>query len=246
AGNLTKTLGALAELVTRHPREAAAISARGKALAVSHQEMRAAATARALAGKDQTPIQKPWVSYCLEQLRDEDTIVLNELGLDASQFELTQPGSYFTVSQAGILGWAVGAALGAKLAAPEKTVVACVGDGSYVFGVPSAAHWVARRYELPVLYIIWNNAQWAAVAGATRTVYPDGWAVKTASFPFSDLTPALDFEHDVKASGGYGERVETAEQVPAALERALHAVKVEKRAAVLNMVAAPRQWNTGR
>ncbi|MGH2365683.1 MAG: thiamine pyrophosphate-requiring protein [Chloroflexota bacterium] len=246
AGNLTKTLGALAELVTRHPREAAAISARGKALAVSHQEMRAATTARALAGKDQTPIQKPWVSYCLEQLRDEDTIVLNELGLDASQFELTQPGSYFTVSQAGILGWAVGAALGAKLAAPEKTVVACVGDGSYVFGVPSAAHWVARRYELPVLYIIWNNAQWAAVAGATRTVYPDGWAVKTASFPFSDLTPALDFEHDVKASGGYGERVETAEQVPAALERALHAVKVEKRAAVLNMVAAPRQWNTGR
>jgi acetolactate synthase-1/2/3 large subunit len=183
------------------------------------------------------PLSKPWVSYCLEQLRTEDTIIINELGLDASQFELTQPGTFFTVSQAGILGWAMGAALGAKLASPEKTVISCIGDGSYMFGVPSAAHWITRRYELPVLYIVWNNAKWNAVESATRGVYPEGHAATTKNFPFSDLSPALDFDQDVKAAGGYGEKVERPDQVPGALERALHAVQVEKRVAVLNMVS---------
>ena len=56
-------------------------------------------------------------------------------------------------------------------------------------------------------------------------------------FPFSDLSPALDFEHDVRAAGGYGERVEAPEEVAGALERALHAVRVEGRLALLNMVA---------
>jgi acetolactate synthase-1/2/3 large subunit len=178
------------------------------------------------------------VAHCLEQLRDADSIVLNEIGLDTSQFVFDQPGSFFTVSQAGVLGWGIGAALGAKLASPEKTVVTCVGDGSYMFGVPSAAHWAARRYSLPVLIIVWNNAKWSAVESATRNVYPEGWAARTKSFPFSDLSPALDFEHDVRAAGGYGERVESPEQVPGALERALHAVRDEGRLALLNMVAA--------
>jgi acetolactate synthase-1/2/3 large subunit len=173
----------------------------------------------------------------VEDLRDESMVIVNELGLDTSQFEFAQPGSFFGVSSAGVLGWAVGAALGVKLAAPDKTVVACVGDGSYMFGVPTAAHWVARRYELPVLYIVWNNARWQAVASATRNVYPEGWAVRTNSFPFSDLSPALDFEKAVDQAGGYGEKITTAEQVPGALQRALHAVQSEKRVAVLNIVA---------
>jgi acetolactate synthase-1/2/3 large subunit len=75
------------------------------------------------------------------------------------------------------------------------------------------------------------------VESATRTVYPDGWAARTQSFPFSDLSPGLAFEHDVLAAGGYGERVESPDQVMGALERALHAVRQEQRLALLNMVA---------
>jgi acetolactate synthase-1/2/3 large subunit len=199
--------------------------------------LRSDVAARAEAGSQCTPLDKAWVARCLEQLRDADTVILNELGLDTTQFVFNQPGSFFSVSQAGVLGWGLGAALGAKLAAPDKTVVTCVGDGSYMFGVPSAAHWTARRYELPVLIIVWNNAKWNAVESATRTVYPDGWAARTRSFPFSDLSPRLDFEHDVRAAGGYGERVESPDQVMGALQRALHAVRVEGRLALLNMVA---------
>src|SRR5207302_4066964 len=111
---------------------------------------------------------------CVEQVRQQHdgTIITNELGLDTSQFAFSQPGTFFGVSVAGVLGWGLGATLGAKLASPDRLVIGCIGDGSYMFGVPTAAHWVSRRMNLPVLYIVWNNARWNAVASATRGVYP--------------------------------------------------------------------------
>jgi acetolactate synthase-1/2/3 large subunit len=217
-----------------------AIDERGRRWAAEHEKGRANLRSRAEAAKDSKPLDKGWVSYCLEKYRTEDMIVVNELGLDAGQFEFTQPGTLFGTSPAGTLGWGLGAALGAKLAARDKTIIACVGDGSYMFGVPSAAHWVSRRMNIPVLFLVWNNAQWGAVASATRQVYPDGWSVRQNSFPFSDLSPPLDFEMICQSAGGYGERVEDPSEVPAAIERALHAVQVEGRQALLNLVGAPR------
>jgi acetolactate synthase-1/2/3 large subunit len=163
---------------------------------------------------------------------------VSELGLDFSQMEFTQPNQYYGVSTAGVLGWGVGAGLGAKLAMPDRTVIACIGDGSYMFGVPEAGHWVSRKMNLPVLYVVWNNSRWNAVASATRGVYPDGWQERTSHKPFSDLSPSLDFDMIVQAAGGYGERVDDPAEVPAAIERALHAVRVEKRQALLNIVGA--------
>jgi acetolactate synthase-1/2/3 large subunit len=234
------TLAALADAVAAEPPDAAAVQERTAAWAAEHERLRQAIRTRAEAGRSKRPLDKAWVSACLEQVRTEDTIIINELGIDVTQLTLRTPGTFYGVSTAGVLGWGLGAALGAKLAAPDKTVIACVGDGSYMFGVPTAAHWVARRMRLPVLFLIWNNAQWSAVAGATRGVYPDGWAVRTNSFPFSDLSPSLDFELVCQAAGGYGERVEDPEEVPAALARALHAVRVEGRQALLNVIGAPR------
>jgi acetolactate synthase-1/2/3 large subunit len=176
----------------------------------------------------------------MERLRTDDMIIINELGFDTTQLAFTKPGTFYGVSVAGTLGWGLGAALGAQLASPGKTVVACIGDGSYMFGAPAAAHWVARRMNLPVLFVVWNNAQWGAVAGATRGVYPDGWSVRTNTFTFSDLSPSLDFELICRAAGGYGERVEDPAEVPAALERALRVVQQEGRQALLNVIAAPR------
>ncbi|NQU15956.1 MAG: hypothetical protein HQ561_17515 [Desulfobacteraceae bacterium] len=46
------------------------------------------------------------------------------------------------------MGWGVGAALGAKLAAPEKTIIATVGDGSYLFSVPTTCHFAVKNRGL--------------------------------------------------------------------------------------------------
>ncbi len=238
AGAPRFAIEALVKELQNESLDKAAIAARGEKWSANHDKVRQAARDRGLAGKDERPLNKAWVSYCFEQKRDENTVIVSELGLDTSQFEFERPDQYYGVSTAGVLGWGVGAALGAKLAAPEKTVIATVGDGSYMFGVPEAGHWVSRKMNLPVLYVVWNNSRWNAVAGATRSVYPEGWQEKTKTFPFSDLSPNLDFEMICQAAGGYGERVEDPAEVPAAIERALHAVKVEKRQALLNFVGA--------
>src|SRR5204863_410920 len=83
--------------------------------------------------------------------------------LDPAQACFRAPGTYFNGPASSNLGWGLGAALGAKLAAPDKTVICTVGDGAYIFGAPTAAHFVARAYDVPVLFVVFNNQAWNAV-----------------------------------------------------------------------------------
>ncbi len=101
---------------------------------------------------------------------------MNEYPTVLEEMVITEPGQYFGNASAGGLGWGMGAALGAKLAAPDKTVICAVGDGAYMFGNPTAAHYVSEAMRLPVLFIIANNARWAAVHRSTLATYPKGYA----------------------------------------------------------------------
>lgn len=66
-------------------------------------------------------------------------------------------------SGASSLGWGLGAAIGAIMAGhadqscARDLVTLVVGDGSFIFGVPSAAFWISRRYKAPFLTIVLNN-----------------------------------------------------------------------------------------
>jgi acetolactate synthase-1/2/3 large subunit len=235
AGSLSANLEALTGAVATVADQASVAERSGR----WHQqvaEARAGARARAEGGSRAVPIQKPWFSHVLDGLLPDDAIVVDELGCDVSQLSLRGPDRFFGVSQAGVLGWGVGAALGARLAAPDRPVVGVIGDGSYLFGAPTTGHWVSRRYELPVLYLVWNNAKWGAVEGATRLVYPDGHAARHGSFSFSDLRPEIDYELVCQAAGGMGERVEDPAELAGAIERGLKAV-ADGRQALLNIVA---------
>jgi len=59
-----------------------------------------------------------------------------------------------------------------------------VGDGSYIFGAPLAAHWVARAHNLPVLFVIFNNRAWNAVKRSVKAYAPEGWSVRTGVMPW--------------------------------------------------------------
>jgi acetolactate synthase-1/2/3 large subunit len=201
-----------------------------------HASQREARAARARAVAADAPIDMAWLSRCVGNLVDERTILVNEYDFDANQGMFRRPGSYFSAPPAGGLGWGLGAALGAKLAAPDQTVICCVGDGAYIFGAPTAAHFVSRAYDIPVLFVVFNNRMWNAVKRAVETHAKDGWAMKMDSMPLTELDPAPDYELICRASGGHAERVEDPTELPAALERALHAVKVEKRQALLNVI----------
>ena len=179
-----------------------------------------------------------WIAHCLNQAKGKDDIVVCETQLPLTQMDFTEPGCYFGTSPAGGLGWGLGAALGAKLAAPERRVFSVVGDGAYMFGGPTPAHYVSAAMELPLVTVIINNSMWGAVRKATLGLHPDGAAARINRAPLTYFEPTPDYEKIVEASGGYGEKVETAGDFPAALERAIRVVEEEKRQAVLNVVAS--------
>jgi len=105
-----------------------------------------------------------------------------------------------------------------------------------MFGNPTPAHYMSRALNLPILFIVTNNGGWGSVRGETNALYPSGFSAVSNDIPLTNLQPAPHFERVVEASGGYGERVERIADLRAALERAVHAVKVEKRQALLNVV----------
>jgi acetolactate synthase I/II/III large subunit len=235
AGAPRLTLQVLAEAVARRA-DAGAVAERRSRWEAEHARSVAAAAKRAHTAQSENPMDMAWVSRCVGDLVDEQTIVVNEYDLDATQACFKRPGSYFAAPSSGGLGWGLGAALGAKLAAPDKTVICCVGDGAYIFGAPTAAHFVSRAYNLPALFVIFNNRTWNAVKRAVQSHARDGWAVKTDSMPLTALEPAPDYEMVCRASGGHGERVEDPAQLPDALARGLRIVKEEKRQVLLNVI----------
>jgi acetolactate synthase-1/2/3 large subunit len=192
---------------------------------------------KARAGTEPLPasITGKWLSACVSQLLDANTILVNEYPTVLEEMVIKEPGRYFGNPSAGGLGWGMGAALGAKLASPDKTVICAVGDGAYMFGNPTAVHYVSEAMHLPALFIIANNARWAAVHRSTLSTYPKGFAAETKEPPFATLEPSPRFEHVVRASGGHGERVSEPQLLMPALEKALKIVKEEKRQAVLNV-----------
>jgi acetolactate synthase-1/2/3 large subunit len=213
-----------------------AVAERRRRFQDEHVRQREARAARARAVATDAPIDMAWLSRCIGDLVDERTLLVNEYDFDPSQGMFTRPGSYFSAPPAGGLGWGLGAALGAKLAAPDRMVICCVGDGAYIFGAPTAAHFVSRAYAVPVLFVVFNNRMWNAVKRAVQSHAREGWAVKMDSMPLTELDPAPDYELICRASGGHAERVEDPAELPAALARALHAVQVDKRQALLNVI----------
>ena len=235
AGTPRLALDALVEAAARLV-DGSLVAERRRRWESEHARQREAWAARARAVQPDRPIDMAWLSRCLADVIDPESIVVNEYDMDPTQTCFTRPGSYFMTSPAGGLGWGLGAALGAKLAAPGRTVIATVGDGSYMFGVPTATHFVSRAAGLPVLFVVFNNRAWNAVKRATLSVTPDGWAARTGTIPLYELDPAPDFELVCRASGGHAERVEDPDELSSALARALKVVTEEKRQALLNVI----------
>lgn len=225
-GETGAALGMLHEaLWARMQGQDAAIERRRKAIAVKREAIAGKRRSLLETARGKTPIHPVWLTTCVNEIKSKDAIVVNELGVNVNHLDMTIQGSYLGGNMSGGLGFGLGAALGAKLAAPGREVIAVVGDGSYMFGNPLSYHFVARAENLPTLTIVANNHAWHAVRNATLSVYPKGDASRTNVMPLTALDPSPHFEKAIDICGGYGERVEKPEDLPAALRRGMDAVR---------------------
>ncbi|MYZ48532.1 thiamine pyrophosphate-requiring protein [Propylenella binzhouense] len=169
---------------------------------------------------------------------DDGTIVVNE-GISNyhtifNHLRMSRPGSIFA-SGGGSLGWCGGAALGMKLACPEKTVFSLAGDGSYMFSVPSSVFWMARQYDAPFLQVVYNNRGWKSPKLSALAVHPDGYASRANEIGVS-FDPPPDYAGIAAAAGGaWACKVERADAIESAVAEAVRVVREERRSAVLDV-----------
>ena len=176
-------------------------------------------------------INLAWLTHCLRDVVAADTVVVNEYSFRQEHCPLEHPGSLYSVGPAGGLGWGFPAALGIKLASPDRHVVAVLGDGAYMFANPTACHLIAQTQNLPLLTVIYNNSLYGAVRRATLDMYAHGVASEADGRLLADL-PGPAFERIIDAHGGHGERVEHPQDLPGALQRAMTAVRAGQQALV--------------
>jgi acetolactate synthase-1/2/3 large subunit len=182
-------------------------------------------------------ITPEYLSACVGRAIGPDAIVLSEAVTNfhnvANHVRRTKPGTLMT-SGGGSLGWNGGAAVGVKLAKPDAFVTTMSGDGTYMFSIPGTVHWMAKRYRTPFLQVIFNNKGWRAPRYSAMGVHPEGLASQGDDIAVS-FEPPPDYAGIAAAAGGaHAERITRAEEVEAAIARAVRAVREEGRSAVVD------------
>ena len=195
----------------------------------------------AIAPPAEGPITAQQLTAAVRELVNERTIVVFEepsaTELIPSVLRLMRPGSYFASGGSG-LGWGVNAAIGAKLADPQAEVIALIGDGCYLFGVPGSAYWVSGTYRAPFLTIIYNNGGWHAPKLSTTWVHPEGASNKNDTY-WVTIGAGARLADIAKATGGADAfRVNEPSLLKDTLQQALQLVR-EGRSVVVDVTIAP-------
>lgn len=187
----------------------------------------------ASADRAQGLVSPRWVSYQVGQTLAPEAIVTHEL-IDSSLLNRSLPGTMVGTGGSSI-GFAAPAAIGVKVAAGDRPVVACVGDGSWMFGNPQVTVWASGFHRAPVLFIVWNNRGYRTGTAEVLRTYPEGFAAKQGDLTGGWFDPCPNYSGEAAASGAYGEKVTHPDEVAPAIRRALHAIERDGVPAVLDM-----------
>ena len=241
--SLTTTVAALLPELERALESAGAEqSAAGRRARIAATRERGRTAVDALVAADAKKggaITKLFLSKTLAAARSSTDIVVNEYSAQPDYMQFDEPSTWFLNPPAAGLGWGLPAAIGVKLASPDRNVIAVLGDGAYIFANPAACHHAMAMHELPLLTIIYNNARWEAVQGSARSMYGADTATgKRKLAPLSSLDPIPDFEKYVEASGGIGIRVTQREELESTIRRALKIVQTERKQVLINVIGS--------
>ena len=164
-------------------------------------------------GSTLTPKQ---ISDVIARICPQDTIVATDVGQHqmwvAQHFHYDYPGQLLTSGGFGTMGFGLGAAIGATVGNPEKTVIHVTGDGSFRMNCNELA--TEQYYNLPIITFIYNNQTLGMVRQWQTLIYHGHYSQTT-------LDRGPDFVKLAEAYGLGGKRVCTVPELEAAVKEAL-------------------------
>jgi thiamine pyrophosphate-dependent acetolactate synthase large subunit-like protein len=170
---------------------------------------------RAEAGPRYTPEIARVVDTLRRALPDDAIVVNDQTGLTywmEYRFPVLRPRTFLYPTGSAALGYAVPAAIGAKVARPDRPVMAVAGDGGFMYSVNELA--TAVKYRLPIVFLVVNDARFGAIKWLQERMFEGRWGEADLANP--------DFPLLARAFGARGERVDVA-GLPDAIARGLAA-----------------------
>ncbi|WP_224406217.1 thiamine pyrophosphate-binding protein [Afifella sp. IM 167] len=186
------------------------------------------------AGCDDEPIHPDRAMAEINRAVPDGALVLSDIGSHHSwmvqQFEVTKGRRLFQSGGFATMGFGVCGALGAQIAAPDKPVVAVVGDGGFLMHASAVA--TAVEYDLPIVWVVWNNGGYVSIRDIQKGYFG---AERTCATMFrsqrSGAPVSSDFAMLGKSMGAEGYRVTR----PADLSEAISAALAARRPAVIDV-----------
>ena len=178
---------------------------------------------RAMQLSDAFPMMPERILAEARELLPRDAIITTDVGWNKNgvgqQFPIYTPGSVLTPGGYATMGFGPPAAVGAKLAAPDRTVVSLVGDGG--FGQNPAALATAVEHNLPIVWVVMNNNAFGTIAGLQQAHYglTLGTVFPTEGKGWNEIRP--NYAEIARAYGCEGVRIASAAEFAPALRRAL-------------------------
>ncbi len=168
------------------------------------------------ARSDARPVHALRLAQEIDRFAGEDTIIVGDGGnVVASGSKIIRApwhGSWLDPGRFGCLGMGLPFALAAKIAKPEKRVLAFLGDGA--FGISGMEIDTLVRHRVPVVAVVGNDGAWAQIRGPQIGLYGEARAVATR------LGDGTRYDEVAKALGGHGELVDDPGEIGPAIERA--------------------------
>jgi acetolactate synthase I/II/III large subunit len=182
---------------------------------------------------DAVPIRPERAVAELRRVVPADGIVLADVGIHhnwlVSEYEAWKTRTFLQTWGFASMGFAVAGALGAKLAAPDQPVVSLCGDGAFMMN--ASAVLTAVEYQIPVVWLVWNNFGYCAIRDQQRGYFGNDRELATSFTDVSGNLFSADYAMMARSMGAVGETVEK----PAELAPRLEAAIASGRPAVLDV-----------
>ncbi len=169
---------------------------------------------------DAFPMMPERILAEVREVLPRDAIITTDVGWNKNgvgqQFPVFEPGSILIPGGYATMGFGGPAAIGAKIARPDKVVIALIGDGG--FGQNPAQLATARHDDIAVIWLIMNNNAFGTIAGLEKAHYD---TTHGTVFEKDGQSTSPDYATVARAYGVEGIRIETAAEFKPALMEAI-------------------------